>query len=126
MRINTYFAILDRIGSELKKRQLAYSTVVDRYDFLFKLNQFKPEEIITKAENLQQIYADQFDDNFPLECVHHKSYISSTEPINDWSKSFEFFKKHSLNLTFPNIIDIAMQIFLSMAVVVQQSVLFPF
>lgn len=58
LRINTYFAILDRIGSELKKRQLTYSTVVDRFDFLFKLNQLKPEEIIKKAENLQQIYAD--------------------------------------------------------------------
>ncbi|KAL4127199.1 hypothetical protein QTP88_011396 [Uroleucon formosanum] len=106
LRINVYYPILDCIQIELKKRQLAYTEVAERFDFLQHLNNFEADIILKKAEHLQMLYKDDLDDNFLTEVLHFKEYEIS---------NFEQFIEQKLEQTFPNIF-IALRMFLSMAV----------
>lgn len=106
LRINVYYPILDCISVELKKRQMAYTEVAERFDFLQHLNNFEADTILKKAEHLQMLYKDDLDENFVTEVLHYKEYEIS---------NFEQFIDQKLEQTFPNVF-IALRIFLSMAV----------
>ncbi|XP_025407500.1 zinc finger MYM-type protein 1-like [Sipha flava] len=74
LRINVYYPILDCIHIELHKRQLAYTEVAERFDFLLHLKNFEADIILKKAEHLQMLYKNDLDDNFPTEVLHYKEY----------------------------------------------------
>jgi hypothetical protein len=99
LRINVYYLILDCIHIELHKRQLAYTEVAERFDFLLHLKNFE-------VEHLQMLYKNDLDDNFPTEVLHYKEYEIS---------NFEQFIDEKLKQTFPNVL-IALRILFSMAV----------
>lgn len=66
LRVDVYFAILDRIHAELQKRQSAYTTIEKRFNFLFSLAQLKPDEIEEKANELRSFYSEHIEDTFPI------------------------------------------------------------
>jgi len=76
-KIETCFAILDRIESEIKKRCAAYINILEKYDFLINLNQLAMGEIIPKANKLQAFYNDYLEKSFSNEYLHFRSYLQS-------------------------------------------------
>lgn len=76
-RINTYFVILDRLVSELKKRKVAYDQLLTKYTFIFQLTEMIVVEVKKKAEILQKEYKSDLGISFLNEIVHFRSHLKS-------------------------------------------------
>lgn len=118
-KVETYFAILDRIESEMKKRCTAYINIYEKYNFLFNLNQLSLEEIVQKANKLQAFYNDDLEESFSNECLHFRSYLQSIMENNENNlgviESSLLLRSKNLQTVFPNI-DIAIRMLLCMAI----------
>ncbi len=119
LKIEVYFAALDKVQIELRKRQAAYETVFKRFHFLVNIgtNSLNDDELRKKAEEFQKLYEDDIEDSFPIECLNFRIFLKNakyTEGFKnpDFSK---FLKMNNLEDAFANI-SVAFRIFLSLAV----------
>lgn len=93
LRIDTVYAIIDRLKTELLKRKEAYAEVDALFGFLSKLpksendadlNKKIEEEIRTKARGLVQKYKDDLSFELVEECIHFRELVIR---MNDDSKA---------------------------------------
>jgi len=77
LRINTYYAIIDNLHSELERRKFYYDEANKKFNFLFQIIQLSPPEVYKKAEILQNIYTDDLSSSFANECIQFRSYLMS-------------------------------------------------
>lgn len=115
MLINTFYVIIDNILAELKSRQTAYFNVSNKCGFLY-LENYSDENIILQANLLQEHYPNDLDQSLGAECIRFKYFISEINSgISNPRKMLKFIRQKKLTCSFPNV-DIALRIFLSMAV----------
>ncbi|XP_071568451.1 zinc finger MYM-type protein 1-like [Temnothorax nylanderi] len=115
-RVETFYAILDRIRSELEKRHSAYENVFKRFDFIRNLVHLSDSTIHEEATKLYNYYAKDLEDSFAIECVHFRQFLNKTGS-KDKLKLIDLctlIRDQNLLSVFPNI-DIALRISLCMA-----------
>lgn len=119
LKIEVYFAALDKIRVELQDRCAAYVELFKRFNFLITIqtNSMSSEDIIREAKNLQQQYKDDLEATFPEECLHFQQFVQNSENIEGFqSPNFlTFLYGNGLDAAFPNVC-IAFRIFLCLAV----------
>jgi hypothetical protein len=121
LKIEVYFAVLDKLSSELEKRKSAYAKVYEQFNFLLNITHETTEDILRQAQNLRNVYSNDIEDNFSNECVHFKNFLLNMkkEELNsepDMTSNFlALLHKYDICTTFPNV-SIAFRIFFSMAV----------
>ncbi|CAI6364123.1 unnamed protein product [Macrosiphum euphorbiae] len=82
LRINTYYAIIDKLHSELERKNLYYDEANKKFNFLFQIIKLPPLEVYKKTQILQNIYKNDFSSSFANECIQFRSYLMSlTENI---------------------------------------------
>lgn len=144
-RITIFYATLDSIISELEAMASTFQSVLEPFDFLFKLEKMSDTNIRKCAVELKKIYCDDLDEDFIDECIHFKFFMDQitqeidqdNETFQDESESDEeeegtevvpkkkkvskpakmqqFIKNHGISSTFPNI-EVALRIFECIAV----------
>lgn len=72
--INTYYAIIDKLNSELERRKLYWDEAIKKLKFLFQIIKRTPSEVYKKAEILQIMYSNNLSSSFPNECIQFRSY----------------------------------------------------
>ncbi|XP_065642178.1 zinc finger MYM-type protein 1-like [Hydra vulgaris] len=77
LRINTYYAIIDKLYSELERRKLCYDEANKKFNFLFQIIKLSPSEVYKKAEVLQNVYKNDLSSSFANECIQFRSYLMS-------------------------------------------------
>ncbi|XP_040195195.1 zinc finger MYM-type protein 1-like [Rana temporaria] len=111
-RVNTFFAILDKLNNELQRRSEAYEEVYNKFNFLEKLTTLETSDIQSQASNLRNSYPDDLEPSFPNECLYHCSYLKNIHKGEaSISELYKTFKSEKLHIVNPNI-DIAMHIYL--------------
>lgn len=118
LKVETYFAILDRITVELQKRYDAYETVFRKFSFFFSLKESSQAQIIESARYLKECYKDDLDDAFPTECLHFSELLKELKHEKcTVSNMLSQIRSQSLEVVFPNV-EIALRMFVAMAVTV--------
>lgn len=67
--INIYYAIIDKLHSELLRRKLYYDKGNKKLKFLFQMIKLSPSEVYKKAKILQNIYKNDLLSSFANECI---------------------------------------------------------
>lgn len=123
LKVNIYFAILDRLITELQSRCSSYKLIFEKFSFLLNICDqsidTSTEDFIKEATNFQQFYKDDIEEEtFPLECIHFRNYIKNAiEEGFDCNSTnlLGFIRDRNLEDLFPNV-NIALQLYLTMAV----------
>lgn len=121
LKVSIYFAVLDRLTTELKSRCSSYELIFKIFSFLLNICDKSidtgTEDLVEEAENFQKFYKEDIEETFPLECIHFRNYIKNTqmEESFDSTNVLEFIRDHHLEDLFPNV-NIALQLYLTMAV----------
>jgi len=114
LRINTYYAIIDNLHSELEKRKFYYDEANKKFNFLFQIIKLSPSEVYEKAEILQNIYTNDLSSSFANECIQFRSYLMSlTENIRPKTVMdiCKLIRTEKLQELFPYV-DIALRMYL--------------
>ena len=74
-RVKTYTVILDCLTNELEDRRAAYFLFNSRFSFLGKLTEYSVDEIMEFAKNLQNVYKEDLEEDFPNECIHLQAHL---------------------------------------------------
>ncbi len=118
LKIEIYYAILDKLKVEFQSRSLHYETTLQRFSFLLNIQTISAEHLLQEAQNFQKLYAGDIEEIFPTECVHFKNFIQNAVDENEKlsaSSLLAFILDHDLEELFANV-SIAYKIFLCMAV----------
>ncbi|XP_065663081.1 zinc finger MYM-type protein 1-like [Hydra vulgaris] len=114
LRINTYYAIIDKLHSELERRKLCYDEANKKFNFLFQIIKLSPSEVYKKAEVLQNVYKNDLSSSFANECIQFRSYLMSlTENLRPKTiiDDYKMIRTEKLQELFPYV-DIALRIYL--------------
>ncbi|XP_065684327.1 zinc finger MYM-type protein 1-like [Hydra vulgaris] len=114
LRINTYYAIIDKLHSELERRKLCYDEANKKFNFLFQIIKLSPSEVYKKAEVLQNVYENDLSSSFANECIQFRSYLMSlTENLRPKTiiDVYKMIRTEKLQELFPYV-DIALRIYL--------------
>ncbi|CAI6361040.1 unnamed protein product [Macrosiphum euphorbiae] len=104
LRINTYYAIIDKLHSELERRNLYYDEANKKFNFLFQIIKLSPLEAYKKTQILQNIYKNDFSSLFANECIQFRSYLMSiTENIRPKTIVDIFIRTKNLPELFPYV-----------------------
>lgn len=76
-RINTYYAIIDKLHCELERRKSYYDEANKKFNSLFQIIKLSPSEVYKGAEILQNKYKNDISSSFPNECIQFRSYLMS-------------------------------------------------
>lgn len=117
LKAEVYFAVLDRLSVELKKRMSAYTDIHQKFNFLLNIINESTEDISHGAKNLQNIYNSDIEEGtFENECIHFKNFLLNMkeEELKSHTNLLALLHEYNLCETFPNV-TIALRIFLSMA-----------
>lgn len=119
LKIDIYFAILDKLKTELLSRCSSYKPIFERFYFLLNIQDesVSPEDLVENAKKFQEFYKGDIEEVFPTECIHFRSYIvtvKNEEGLDDF-KLLEFIQDRDLEDLFPNV-TIALKVFLCMAI----------
>lgn len=112
-RVNTFLVLVDRLVSELKKRQEAYNRFNEKFSFLTKMSELSSSTLTEKALSLEEMYPNDLETDLVQECVHFQCHLSSerilVKPESGSLKSLSsFLRKQNLQNVYPNI-DIAVR-----------------
>ncbi|XP_054091790.1 uncharacterized protein LOC128923548 [Zeugodacus cucurbitae] len=112
-RVNTFLVLVDRLVTELEKRQNAYNDFNEKFSFLTKMSELTPTTLTEKALSLEKIYPNDLETDLVQECVHFQCHISSEriliKPDSGSLKSLSLFlRKQNLENIYPNL-DIALR-----------------
>lgn len=107
-RVNTFLVVIDRLISELAKRQEAYHGFNEKFSFLTKMSELLPSVLTEKASFLEKMYPNDLETDLVQECVHFQSYLSSErisiKPISGSLKSLSsFLREQNLGNIYPNL-----------------------
>ncbi|XP_065678120.1 zinc finger MYM-type protein 1-like [Hydra vulgaris] len=114
LRINTYYAIIDKLHSELERRKLCYDEANKKFNFLFQIIKLSPSEVYKKVEVLQNVYKNDLSSSFANECIQFRSYLMSlTENLRPKTiiDVYKMIRTEKLQELFPYV-DIALRIYL--------------
>ena len=108
-KVKTYYAILDTLVNELRRRRAAYSDFYKKFEVFSRYPEMSTTEIIDCAKRLIKIYP-EIDDQFADELVHFLHFLST------WTSQLPqdamlALRSNNLSATYPNV-DIALRIFL--------------
>lgn len=111
--INTYYAILDNIYSELIERKEAYDILISKYSFFIQMTTISKSEVFKCAEQLRNIYKDDLDRSFCNECIHFQSFIKSLKDAvpRNIKDLYLMIRSKDLQSVYPYV-DIALRMFL--------------
>lgn len=121
LKVDIYFAVLDKLNIELKKRCSSYEPIFERFNFLLNIHDESvgTEDLIQYTKNFQDFYKKDIEEPFPTECIHFRNYvlhIRNEEGLGDSDlKLLDFIQNRDVEDLFPNVC-IALKIFLSMAI----------
>lgn len=118
IRVETFYAILDRFRSELEKRHSAYKNVFKRFDLIRNLVHLSDSTIHEEATKLYNYYAEDLEDLFAIECVHFRQFLNKINS-KDKLKLIDLctlIRDQNLSSVFLNI-DIALRISLCVAAI---------
>lgn len=114
-RIESYLPMIDKIISELEKRNKAYKEVSDIFGFFSRLSILSSEKITTKARNPILQYSDDLEDNLVQELLQFSAFLKTLNLNNESSSSVPFLLnlliERDLLEVFPEIF-IALRIYL--------------
>lgn len=112
-RVNTFLVLVDRLVTELKKRQEAYASYNEKFAFITKIDELDIHTLTEKALSLEQTYPNDIETDIVQEIIHWKGFISSQILNKPESKSLQnlssFLKKQNLEAVYPNL-EIAIRI----------------
>lgn len=106
--VNTFLVVIDRLISELAKRQEAYQEFNDKFSFLTKMNELLPSILTGKASFLEKMYPNDLETDLVQELLHFQSYLSSErisiKPISGSLISLSsFLQEQNLENIYPNL-----------------------
>lgn len=112
-RVNTFLVLIDRLVSELEKRQKAYHEFNEKFSFLTKMSELLPSTLTEKAISLEKMYPNDLETDLVQECVHFQCHLSSQriliKPDSGSLRSLSLFlRKQNLEHIYPNL-DIALR-----------------
>lgn len=121
LKVDIYFAVLDTLNIELKKRCSAYEPIFERFNFLLNIHDesVSTKDLIQYAKEFQDFYKEDIEEAFPTECIHFRNYVLNArneEGLDDGDLNLlKFVQNRHVEDLFPNVC-IALIIFLSMAI----------
>ncbi|KAJ8938652.1 hypothetical protein NQ314_011391 [Rhamnusium bicolor] len=118
LKVDSFYAILDKIIVELKKRSTAYENIFSKFSLFFLMKECSQETLIQKTNCLREYYKDDLEMSFPTECLHFSELLKGSDLKNEKYSVIDLLsllREKNLQTVFPNI-DIALRIFVSMAV----------
>ena len=123
-KVTSFIPIIDKLVAALNQRQAAYCVIRDRFGFLSELDSLVSDQMRDKANDLINIYSDDFEPGFVDEIVQFSAlwnrYISSDSSKTEDTKQireFQMFKMITRNAldAFPNML-ITLRLYLSLMV----------
>ena len=124
LRVEVYYAVLDKLKIELERRCSKYEPICERFNFLINIcddESLSAENLTRQADDFQTFYDEDIEDTFSIECLHFRSYIQESCDEDEKRKLtgnatnlIAFLKENNLEILFPNVVT-ALQVFLCMA-----------
>lgn len=117
-KVNTYYVIIDKIGTEMQKRLEKYDFLDKHFSFITCLTELDNEDLRQKANTLTQLYKDDINDELGEECLVLKSFLNTVKEKIDISSALNllnYIYTNDLITAFPNIYT-AIHIFLTIPV----------
>ncbi|XP_026821552.1 zinc finger MYM-type protein 1-like [Rhopalosiphum maidis] len=80
-----------------KDRRAAYFLFNSRFSFLGKLTEYSVDEIMEFAKNLQNVYKEDLEEDFPNECIHLQAHLKNKDKMSilqlcKWLKEYGFYE----------------------------------
>jgi len=107
-RNQTFYVIIDRITAEMEKRQAAYATLYERFNFLVDRS-LSSDETVSKAKALVEIYPSDLEEAFIDEFLLFSQMSTDRKSVTEMIRAQIDDK---LVTSFPNV-NIAFRIYLS-------------
>lgn len=114
-RVETFYAVIDNLKCQLKKRKTAYDLVANKFSVFSDLSTKATDIIIEQADKLQSFYDTDLEKSFSIECVHFSGLLKHAGIRKNLLEMMKYIRKEQLQSTFPNI-DIALRMYLCTAV----------
>lgn len=108
-KVQTYYAILDILVNELRRRRAAYEDFYHKFEVFSRFHEMSSTDIINCANRLIDS-CPEIDTEFPDELVHFVHFLStcSSKLPQD---AMQLLRANHLSSTYPNV-DIALRIYL--------------
>ena len=118
-RVNTSFAILDRLDAELRNRCEAYTYLNKNFGFLMKISTMFPTGISSAVHNLsKELPGDLEPDSLTKECIHFASHIKTCDDQRHTKNATDMLQRirvKRFTKVYPNM-DIALRIHLGLMI----------
>lgn len=107
-RVNTFLVLIDRLVSELEKRQEVYNRFNEKFSFLTKMSELSSSTLTEKALFLEEMYPNDLETDLVQECIHFQCHLSSerilVKPDSGLLESLSsFLRKQNLQNVYPNL-----------------------
>lgn len=80
--VKTCTVILDCLINDLEDRRATYFLFNSRFSFLDKWTEYKEDEIVEFAKNVQNVYKEDLDEDFPNECIHLQAHLKNKDKMS--------------------------------------------
>src|ERR1043165_3547302 len=104
----SFYVIIDRLITEMRKRRTAYATTYERFNFLLARS-LSSDEIVSKSKALIEIYSSDLEEAFTDEFILFSRMFAESETVAEMIKTQI---QDKLVTSFPNV-NIAFRIYLS-------------
>ena len=108
-KVQTYYAILDKLVNELRRRRAAYEDFYQKFEVFSRFDVMSSIDIIKYANRLIDS-SPEIDTEFPDELVHFVHFLS-TRSSQLPQDAMQLLRANHLSSTYPNV-DIALRIYL--------------
>src|ERR1043165_5544606 len=106
----SFYVIIDRLITEMRKRRTAYATTYERFNFLLDRS-LSSDEIVSKAKALIEIYSSDLEEAFTDEFILFSRMFAESKTV---AEMIQTQIQDKLVTSFPNVgLNIAFRIYLS-------------
>lgn len=114
MKNETFIPIMDALITQLKKRNMAYTELYNKFGFFSEVEKMKSFDLRKQALELVKMYPEDLETELVEEIIQFKKHISNLpEGMKNMQGMLKYLNTPSLNMTFPNV-EIALKIFVCM------------
>lgn len=115
MKNETFLPIMDALITQLKKRNIAYTELYNKFGFFSEFEKMESNDLRKKALALVRMYPEDLETEFVEEIIQFKKHVTNfPEGMKNMQGMLKYINTPSLNMTFPNV-EIALKIFVCMA-----------